>query len=135
MTELLPIFLIDYSESDFTNPHEVVRSATPENRKGNFSHMGAEFWGFESARHKTTALNKESDGFCYDNDAHEWINIGLKARSEVSTITISTKWYIGNAVPEVSATPKTAYVSAVEMPPKKGNNEEKKINKNHAEHL
>ena len=104
MTELLPIFLIDYSESDFTNPHEVVRSETPENRKGNFSHMGAEFWGFESARHKTTAVNKEGDGFCYDNDAHEWLNIGLKARSEVSKITISTKWYIGNAVPEVSVT-------------------------------
>ena len=104
MTEILPTFLINYSESDFTNPHEVVRSATPENRKGNFSHMGAEFWGFESARHKTTALNEKGDGFTYDNEAHEWLNIGLKTRAEVSKITISTKWYIGNAVPEVSVT-------------------------------
>ena len=30
MTEILPTFLINYSESDFTNPHEVVRSATPK---------------------------------------------------------------------------------------------------------
>ena len=50
----LDAFLISYSDSSFTNPHEVVRPDEPEECTGNFTHMGAKYWGFETARHRAT---------------------------------------------------------------------------------
>ena len=98
---LLDAFLISYSDSSFTNPHQVVRPDEPEECTGNYTHMGAKYWGFETARHKATSQTDNNE-FKFNDDAYHWIHIGLKNRAEISLITVSTKWFTGNQVPEVS---------------------------------
>lgn len=98
----LPAFLIDYSDSSFTNPHDVVRADAPPDCQGVFTHMGAKYSGFESARHRATSVLAGEAAFAYDHNAHNWFVIGLKARSEVSEVRISTKWFTGNQVRFVS---------------------------------
>jgi allantoicase len=97
----LEAFLISYSDSSFTNPHEVVRPDEPEECTGNFTHMGAKYWGFETSRHKATNLTDNND-FSFNDDAYHWIHIGLNSSAVVSRISISTKWFTGNQVPEVA---------------------------------
>jgi allantoicase len=100
MQSPLPAYLISYSDSSFTNPHEVVLPEEPKDCRGRFTHMGAMYWGYETPRHKaTTVLN---DSLAYDHDAHNWLLIGLKDRAEIDRLTISTKWYTGNQVWAVS---------------------------------
>lgn len=98
----LPAFLIGYSDSDFTNPHEAMLADEPKDCRGNFTHMGAKYWGFETRRHKATTVLANEQALAYDYDAHNWLLIGLRQRAEVNTITISTKWYTGNQVWAVS---------------------------------
>jgi allantoicase len=95
-------FLIEYSDSSFTNPHEVVLPDEPKDCRGDFTHMGAKYWGIESKRHKATGILPGEDGFSYDHNAHNYFLIGLKQRAEIDTIAISTKWYTGNQVRAVS---------------------------------
>ena len=64
--------------------------------------MGAKYWGFETARHRATQVSTTGKSFVFDADAHHWFDIGLTHRSEISKINISTKWFTGNQVPEVS---------------------------------
>ncbi len=100
MAEYLPAFLMSYSDSSFTNPHEVVLPDEPPDCTGDFTHMGAKYWGFETARHR--ALERTASGFRFDDEAcHEFV-IGLKQRCVVEEIRVSTKWFTGNQVPEVT---------------------------------
>lgn len=100
MSAVLPAFLVSYSDSSFTNPHEVVLPDEPKECTGRFTHMGAMYWGYETPRHKATTVL--ADELAYDHDAYNWLIIGLKERSEVDRIAISTKWYTGNQVRAVS---------------------------------
>ena len=100
--EPLPAFLVEYSDSVFTNPHEVVLPDEPENHSGVFTHVGARYWGFESRRHRATTVNAEQQALDYDHNAHNWFLIRLKERAEVSSMKISTKWFTGNHVRAVS---------------------------------
>ena len=100
MQSPLPAFLISYSDSSFTNPHEVVLPDAPKDCTGDFTHMGAKYWGVESKRHKATTVM--DNALAYSHDAHNWFLIGLKDRAEVDRITISTKWYTGNQARAVS---------------------------------
>jgi allantoicase len=95
-------FLIEYSDSSFTNPHEAVLPDVPKDCRGAFTHMGAKYWGIESKRHKATSVLQGEDGFSYSHNAHNSFLIGLKQRAEIDTVTISTKWYTGNQVRAVS---------------------------------
>jgi allantoicase len=101
-TPPLAAFLIAYSDSDFTNPHEAVLSDDPRDCRGDFTHMGAKYWGYETRRHKATTVLADERALAYDHNAHNWLLIGLKQRAEINTITISTKWYTGNQVRAVS---------------------------------
>lgn len=100
MPEILDAFLIDYSDSSFTNPHEVVRPDDPAECTGRFTHMGAMYWGFETERHR--AITIEGQGFIFDHNAFHHFTIGLMNQSQVSEIRVSTKWFTGNQVPVVS---------------------------------
>jgi allantoicase len=102
MSQFLPAFLITYTDSSFTNPHEVVLPDEPPECAGNFTHMGAKYWGFESERHRAIASRGENQGFRFDHDAFNSFIIGLTHRSLVREIKISTKWFTGNQVPCVS---------------------------------
>jgi allantoicase len=102
VSAFLPAFLIAYSDSDFTNPHEAVLAAEPKDCRGDFTHMGAKYWGYETRRHKATTVRENEQALSYDHNAHNWLLIGLKNRAEIDKITISTKWYTGNQVRAVS---------------------------------
>jgi len=98
----IPAILIAYSESDFTNPHEAMLATDPKDCRGDFTHMGAKYWGFESRRHMATTVVQGAPELEYDHNAHGWMLIGLKKRAKLDKITISTKWYTGNQVRAVS---------------------------------
>lgn len=98
----LPAFLIAYSDSDFTNPHEAMLPTAPKDCRGDFTHMGAKYWGYETRRHIATRVLPEAQALEYHHNAHSWMLIGLKKRAKIDTITISTKWYTGNQVRAVS---------------------------------
>jgi allantoicase len=98
----LPSYLIGYSDSDFTNPHEAMLPEEPRDCRGKFTHMGAQYWGFESRRHRNTTVLPNEQALGYDHNAYDWMVIGLKRRSEISVIRISTKWYTGNQVRSVT---------------------------------
>jgi len=99
MSQFLPAFLITYTDSSFTNPHEVVLPDEPPDCSGNFTHMGAKYWGFETERHCTITSRADNQGFRFDHDAFNSFVIGLTHRSLVREIRISTKWFTGNQVP------------------------------------
>lgn len=94
----LPAFLIAYSDSDFTNPHEAVLPEAPKDCRRDFTHMGKKYWGYETRRHRATTVLEKEQAFSYDHNAHNWLLIGLKSRARVDTVSISTKWYTGNQV-------------------------------------
>jgi allantoicase len=100
--QLIPAFLKAYSDSSFTNPHEVVLPDDPTDQMGHFTHMGAKYWGFETDRHRSTVVNEAGQSFTYDPEAHHWFTIGLKQRALVHVLTVSTRWFTGNQVPEIS---------------------------------
>ncbi|MFT5692782.1 MAG: allantoicase [Oceanicoccus sp.] len=100
--EFITAFLKGYSDSSFTNPHEAMLIDEPEDRRGTFTHMGAQYWGYETRRHRATCLNAEAECFSFDNDAYHWLNIGFTREATVSKVTFSTRWYTGNQVPEIS---------------------------------
>ena len=98
----LDTFLIGYSDSAFTNPHEVAQPDLPEDRAGRFTHMGAQYWGFETRRHIGTQIQIAEHSFRFDPEAHHHFTLGLHSRSEVSKIDVDTTWFTGNQVPEIS---------------------------------
>lgn len=100
--DYLPAFLIAYSDSSFTNPHEVVLPDEPVDRTGRFTHMGAQYWGFETSRHRALSLPENSRVYHFDHYAYHWLHIGLRAKASVSRITVSTRWFTGNQVPEIA---------------------------------
>lgn len=102
MDSYIPAFLIGYSDSSFTNPHETVLPDEPADCRGMFTHMGVKYWGFETDRHRSTTTDAAQRRFLYDHDAHHWIHIGFHERAVVNQISISTKWFTGNQVREVS---------------------------------
>ncbi|MFN8611920.1 MAG: hypothetical protein U0931_30525 [Vulcanimicrobiota bacterium] len=99
-TNYLPAFLIGYSNSDFTNPHEVVLPDEAPDCRMQFTHMGAKYSGFETVRHRATSFGEQA--FHYHHDAHHWLHIGLRQRCLVRSIKISTKWFTGNQIRAVS---------------------------------
>ncbi len=98
----VPAFLISYSDSAFTNPHEAVLPDDPKDCRDDFTHMGKKYWGYETRRHRATSVLPAAQALAYDHDAHNWLLIGLKERTEIDKIAVSTKWYTGNQVRAVS---------------------------------
>jgi len=100
--KFIPAYIIAYSNSDFTNPHEVVLPDEPKDCRKEFTHAGAKYWGLETCRHKATHVDKENKKIYYQYDAHNWVKIGFKQRANLSSVKISTKWFTGNQVRAVS---------------------------------
>ena len=98
----LDTFLISYSDSSFTNPHEVALPQQPENRAGQFTHMGAQYWGFETKRHDAWTLHPDGETLTFSPTAQHELVLGLKQPAIVDQIDISTHWFTGNQVPAVS---------------------------------
>ncbi len=97
---VLPAFVVRYSDSGFTNPHEVARPDAPEDRRGEFTHMGARFWGFETARHRGHRV--EGATIRFDAEAHHELVLRLETDATVSAVAISTAFFTGNQVPAVA---------------------------------
>lgn len=102
MNQYIPAYIIAYSNSDFTNPHEVVLPDEPKDCRKEFTHAGAKYWGLETNRHKATTVDTTNKKTYYQHNAHNWVKIGLKQRAELSTLKVSTKWFTGNQVQAIS---------------------------------
>jgi allantoicase len=100
----VPAFVIAYSDSSFANPHRVVSPAEPVFDPNAFTYQGKEMDGIESKRHTAVRLNPDgqSDCFGFKPDFFNWFEIGLKRRTTVEKLAISTRWFTGNQVPKVS---------------------------------
>jgi allantoicase len=124
--EPVPAFVIAYSDSSFANPHQVVSPAAPVFDANAFTYQGKEMDGIESKRH--TAIRPDLEGqpdcFGFQPDFYNWFELGLKRRTNVEKLTISTRWFTGNQVPKVSVFLKDEKTGAerevlhrVELPP------------------
>ena len=100
----IPAFVIGYSDSGFTNPHEMVLPEEPRDCRGDFTHMGAKYWGLETARHRATKVDPEAEQLHYDHGASNWVTIGLKQRAIIRQINCSTRWFTGNQVQGIAIT-------------------------------
>ena len=98
----VPASVIAYSDSAFTNPHEVVLPDEPKECTGDYTHMGAKYWGLETGRHMATTVKADENLLEYNHLAHNWITIQLKERTAVSRVSVSTKWFTGNQVRAIS---------------------------------
>lgn len=99
----IPAFVIAYSDSDFTNPHEMVLPDEPkECGPDDFTHMGKQYWGLETGRHAATTVDTANRWLEYNHLAHNWVTIGLKERAAISKVAVSTKWFTGNQVRAIS---------------------------------
>ncbi len=101
--QFIPAFVQGYSNSAFTNPHEVVLPDDPKECTGNFTHMGAQYWGLETDRHKATTVDTNARALNYRHDAHHWVTIRFEQRAVVSKLMVSTKWFTGNQVRAITA--------------------------------
>lgn len=101
---LIPAYVISYSDSAFSLPHAVVSPDEPVFDPDAFTFVGKEMDGLESRRHRaiTALADPATPGFRYDPCAHNTIRIGLSRRSRVHKLEISTEWFTGNQVQEVT---------------------------------
>ncbi len=100
--QYLPAFVIGYSDSSFTNPHQVALPDDPPDCKGDFTHMGAKYWGFETERHRATRVFPDRQQLQYDHHAYHFLKLGLINPAIITSINVSTKWFTGNQVPEIA---------------------------------
>jgi allantoicase len=102
--QLIPAFVIAYSDSDFTNPHELVLLDEPEDYRADYTHMGVKYTGLETCRHANTKANAAEQCLDFDYKKHNWVEIGLKKRALLTEIKISTQFFTGNQVRAISLT-------------------------------
>lgn len=100
--KIIPAYIIEYSNSDFTNPHELLFPDDPKDCTIDHTHMGVKYTGLETKRHLATKVSEDYSGFEYNHNLYNWVKIGFKERGEISEIRISTKWFTGNQVRAVS---------------------------------
>ncbi len=98
----IPAFIIAYSNSDFTNPHELVLQDEPKDCREDHTHMGVKYTGLETCRHLNTHFNEDKKCLDYHHKQCNWIRIGLKERAKIEEIKVSTKFFTGNQVRAIS---------------------------------
>ena len=89
-------FIVSYTDSGFTNPHELLSSKPPTDQSERFTHMGACYSGLETCRHGDTRCDEENKRFIFSKDGHHECHIGFTDRARISKISLSTKWFTGN---------------------------------------
>ncbi|MFT4666043.1 MAG: allantoicase [Polaribacter sp.] len=102
MNQFIPSHIIAYSDSAFTNPHELVLPDEPKDYTANFTHMGVAYWGLETRRHIATSIDPQNKKILYQHHAHHWLNIGFEKRALVENVSVSTKWFTGNQIRAIS---------------------------------
>lgn len=102
VNQYLPCVLAAYSDSSFTNPHQVVLETDPPSYEGRFTHMGAEYWGVETDRHIAFSVDEQQARFRFDPDAHHTLDLELTRPSLVREVRVSTRWHTGSHVPNIS---------------------------------
>ena len=100
--QYLSCVLTSYTDSSFTNPHQIVLPDDPPAFEGQFTHMGAQYWGLETDRHLAFEVDTSESCFRFDPGAHHTLHIELDQPSIVREVRISTRWFDGNHVEAVS---------------------------------
>ena len=100
--ERIPSFILSYSDSGFTNPHEMVLPDDPHDCRGDYTHMGAKYWGLETERHVATNVLWDEAALTYDHNQHHTVDLAFTKRAIIHEVCFSTKWFTGNQVRSVS---------------------------------
>jgi allantoicase len=91
----IPLDVISYDDSGFTNAHDVVSFAPVQDGRGTFTHLGVRMEGLESARH----LNFSATATAFRRDANISNRIVLRVRggkARVEAIELDTRFYTRN---------------------------------------
>lgn len=99
---IIPAFILEYSNSDFTNPHEMLLPEEPQDCTSDYTHMGVKYTGLETCRHLATTVDTAKKQLFFQHESYNWVKIALKERAEISEIKVSTKWFTGNQVQTVA---------------------------------
>lgn len=101
--------LVEYSESSFTDPHTVVSLEAPLFDEEAYSHIGKIYEGVEPYRmggHSVTQdeLNSKTLRHHFDPNHREHVVIQLEYRTELQTLCVSTRFFVGNPASDVQVT-------------------------------
>jgi len=102
----LPAFVRRYSDSSFAVIHDITKSDEPVFDPDAFTIVGKEMDGFESRRFRrfSPVESSATAEMVFNPDAHDVIDLRLKNRAKIFTIEISTEWFTGNQVQEITVT-------------------------------
>lgn len=86
--------------------HNITKADEPVFDPDAFTIVGKEMDGFESRRFRrfTPVESSSTAEMIFNPDAHDVIEMRLKSRAKVFTIEISTEWFTGNQVQEITLT-------------------------------
>ena len=92
--------LLSYTDSDFTNPHDIANPAAPVDYRGNFSHLGVKMEGLESKRHLNLQAKHYATGvrFCRSTSIHNTVELRLERPFLVKELIFDTSFFTGNQV-------------------------------------
>lgn len=63
MSQLIPLEVVEYTDSWFTRAHDVVSPAPVKDGRGTFTHVGVRMEGLESGRHLNFRAEQSSGRF------------------------------------------------------------------------
>lgn len=100
--EEIPLEVLSYSDSLFTNPHDLVSSAPVNDGRGTFTHLGVKMEGLESARHLNFKALNGANGVVFNRDNAVTNEVRLRVKdskvASVSEIEFDTAFYTRNNV-------------------------------------
>lgn len=109
LAQRVPLVLMGYSESSFTDPHTVVSLEEPAFDPDAYSHIGKIYEGVEPYRmggHRVDH-NKENTKECvhhFDPNHREFCILQLEHRTELQTLCLSTRFFAGNPASDLRVT-------------------------------
>ena len=95
----VPLVLMEYSESSFTDPHTVVLFDEPRFDEDEYSHIGKMYEGVEPHRmggHRVTQSSSKNCIHHYNPNHRDFFIVQLHKRTLLQTLCISTRFFSGN---------------------------------------
>ncbi len=103
----VPLILMEYSESSFTDPHTVVDFAEPRFDEDAYSHIGKIYEGVEPHRmggHHVTRKSAQKCTHHFDPNYRDFFIVQLQTRTLLQTLCISTRFFSGNPASDLTLT-------------------------------
>ena len=103
----VPLTLMEYSESSFTDPHTVIDFAEPRFDEDAYSHIGKIYEGVEPHRiggHSVTRNGAKQCVHHFDPSYRDFFVVQLQSRTLLETLCISTRFFAGNPASDLVLT-------------------------------